>query len=104
MLFGLVMHVVLMQVLLALALNTDERLKFTRRANEYKLKVEFILFIERLLYWKRDLGTPKYLHVLRYSQVDHEEDESQWDGTDRTLLFKQDKAILEVNQLRQEMA
>lgn len=90
--------------MIALVLNTDEKLKFSRRAIEYKLKIEQILFVERLMHWKRSSGTPKYLHVLRYSQVDHEEDDQQWDGFSRSLLFKQDKAILEVAALKKEMA
>jgi hypothetical protein len=69
-LFALLFHLILTNIMIALALNTNERLKFNRKAVDYKLKVGFILFVEHLLSSLRPPASsacPHYLHILRYT-------------------------------------
>lgn len=106
-LFAILFHLILTNIMIALALNTNERLKFNRKAIDYKLKVQFILFVEHLL---SNLKPPTsstsrhYLHILRYTQVDHESTSWDWDGTDRSLLFKQDRAVAEARETTRHVA
>ena len=96
----------LTNILIALALNTNERLKFNRRAIEYKLKVRFILFVEHLhSQVSPPAGPPRrhYLHILRYTQVDNESTSWDWDGTDRSLLFKQDRSVAETRDVKKQI-
>ena len=88
------MPLVMMNLLIAIISDTFERVYTSKTASDYKEKTALILEVENLMFWRRNVKSRVFLHVVKYRGED-ETEVDEWEGRSAALKKEIERMLVD---------